>query len=190
MNLVCSASVDEVDAASPDVLVLPERTTKAEIYAATARWPNAIIIGATEEGKYVRGHLFKDGKDRINYLKFSHDGTSDGIDSASESLTFEDDDIAIGVLICKDFQQVDLRRSVMDRLAVARAPLRLVCIPADMGSEWFPGDSVNLFLGAYLAVSNNRRTPNHTRRCSFVAGPDGAYLRQQSNYEAISLNAP
>ena len=78
----------------------------------------------------------------------------------------------------------------MDRLAAARAPFRLVCIPADMGSEWFPGDSVNLFLGAYLAVSNNHRTPGHTRRLSFFADPNGARLLQQRNYEAIVLDAP
>jgi hypothetical protein len=190
MRLVCSGSVEEAGADDPDVLVLPERTTTAEIRAATARWPQAIIIGATAEGKLIRGRLVEDGTDHINYLKFSDDRTSDGTHSVPECLTFENDRIAVGVLICKDFQQAHLRRSVMEQLAAARAPLRLVCISADMGPEWFPGNTVNLFLGAYLAVSNNRRTPAHTRRRSFIAGPDGAYRLQQSNFEAISVDAP
>lgn len=190
MKFVCSVGVEEVKTGFPDVLVLPERTTRQEIGDAMARWPKAIIVGATEEGRHVRGHLFKDGIDRIDYLKFSHDGVSCGTDSFPASLTFEDSAIAIGVLICRDFQQAELRSFVMNQLAAAQAPLRLVCIPADMGSEWFPGDSVNLFLGAYLAVSNNRRKPNQTRRGNFVVGPSGAYLKQQSNYEAIALDAP
>lgn len=187
MRFVCSVGIEEVKTGAPDVLVLPERTTRQEIGDAMARWPKAIIVGATEEGRHVRGHLFKDGIDRIDYLKFSYDGVSRGTNSVPASLTFEDSAIAIGVLICRDFQQAELRDAVMNQLALAKAPLRLVCIPADMGSEWFPGGSVNLFTGAYLAVSNNRRTPNQTRRRSFIASQDGVCLAQQYDLEALAL---
>ena len=190
MKIVCSVGVEEMMTAAPNVLVLPERTTTQEIRDATTCWPNAIIVGATEEGRHIRGHLVRNGIDYIDYLKFSHDGVSCGAGSVPASLTFADSAVAVGVLICRDFQQADMRRVVMDRLAATQASLRLVCIPADMGSEWFPGDQVALFGGAYLAVSNNRRTSSDTRRGSFIAGPDGACLVQQLRHEAIVFETP
>ena len=103
MKIVCSVSVKEVETTCLDVLILPERTSRQEIFDATVRWPRAIIVGATQEGKHIRGHLVKSGIDRIDYLKFSHDGASHGAGSVPANLTFEDSAIAVGVLICRDF---------------------------------------------------------------------------------------
>ena len=190
MNIICTAGVDEVGVYLPDVLVLPERTSIAGLMTASSRWPDAIVVGAVEENPHIRGYALKRCVNQIDYLKFSTDSNSIGtLDASSVKCTCESGDIALGVLICKDFQQIDLRTRVIERVVSSKARFKVVCIPADMGTEWFPNDSVQYFVGAYLAMSNNRNTRNPTRRRSFITGPNGVCLISQSNYESISFSA-
>ena len=190
MNVVCSVSVEEAQSEAPDILVLPERTTITELEIASRQWPNAIIVGAVEERRHVRGYVLKGGENRIDYLKFCSDSISDGTFLMPVNQTFEDKDVALGVLICKDFQQPLLLDNVMNRFTSSQSRIKIVCIPADMGSEWFPGGRAREFIGAYVALSNNQRTPTHTRRKSFILGPNGVPVRDQIHHEAISHSAP
>ncbi len=186
MRIVCSCSVHEVGTEAPDVLVLPERTSRKQISDAIKRWPNAVVIGATKDGRNIRGHLRKDGKDHINYKKFLSDTKSLGTYRPPKNQFFENDDIAIGVLICRDVENPEmLVVNLMRRLLASSAPLRLVCIPADMHSDWFPPHiPIKEFLGAFVALSNNQE--DQSRRASFIADPNGQYLEPRKNHKAIS----
>lgn len=190
MRIVCSGGIEDTGSDPLDVLVLPERTTREEIALATARWPKAVVVGATGEGKHIRAHMVRGGEEHIDYLKVLSDQISEGTGVVPERPTYDYGHVAIGVLVCRDFQHADLRQLVADQLASAEARLKLICIPGDMDSEWFPGNTCGLFSGAYVAMSNNRRTPSHARRRSFIAGPDGVFLCEQSALEAVSFNAP
>ena len=189
MQLVCAVAVEESIKVAPGILVLPERTSIAELNAAVSRWPEAIVIGAIEEGSNIRGYALKNGENLIDYKKFALDSLSEGTGIPPRCQTFEDGNVALGVLICKDIQQSLLLSNVMGFLANSRAELKVVCIPADMDASWFPSRPVREFIGAYVALSNNRRTSLHTRRQSFILDPEGNFLREQSSHEPIAHSA-
>ncbi len=189
MKIVCASTVDGDSCSSPDVFVLPERTGLAELHAAAARWPTAVIVGAVQESLHVRAYLLRGGVNHIDYLKLSHDGVSPGTLQPPTSQTYESGEVAIAVFVCKDFQQTGLLSKVMHALRSSRATHKLVCIPADMGSEWFPNTPVRDFVGAYVALSNNLRTPTHTRRASFILDPAGNCVQQQVGHRSIHHDA-
>jgi predicted amidohydrolase len=187
MKIVCAATFDG-NSDEPDILVLPERTSLAELNAASACWPQAIVVGAVAEDCRIRAYLFHSGRNQIEYLKYATDGSSIGTQEIPVSQTFETKELAVGVLVCKDFQEVELRRTVLAKLLASKARHKIVCIPADMGSEWFPSEQVTEFIGAYVAMSNNLR-PGGTRRASFILNPRGEFIESQVNQMAICHDA-
>ena len=189
MQLVCAVAIEESIQITPGILVLPERTSLAELDAAVSRWPEAIVIGAVKEGSNIRGYALKNGENLIDYRKFASDNLSEGTGIPPRCQTFEDSNVALGVLICKDIQHSSLLSNVMGFLANSRAKLKVVCIPADMDESWFPSRPERAFIGAYVALSNSRRTPLQTRKQSFILDPEGNFLREQSSHEPIAYSA-
>jgi hypothetical protein len=93
------------------------------------------------------------------------------------------------VLVCRDFEQPALVEAVVHRVRNSSAARKIVCIPAVMGPEWYPGNHVREFLGAYVEISDNLRKSDQTDRASFIHTPEGTSGREQANHEAITLNA-
>ena len=78
----------------------------------------------------------------------------------------------------------------MGRLKESTADVKLLCIPADMGSEWFSHQPIEpKFEGVYVALSNNVK-PNQVRCKSFVAAPSRNKIAEQVEHEPIFANAP
>jgi len=188
VKIVCALSVESVGALRPDVLVLPERTTRLELLRAQDRWPHCIVVGAVAEGEHIRGHLFSGGTDHIEYLKVQDDSVSRGVRYLPERFIYESGMYAIAVMICRDLQLVELRERIRSQFQRSVARFKVVCIPGDMGSEWFSSEPHSVVGGAYLAMSNNWRM-GYTRRASFIAAPDGHILQEQEKYEAIAADA-
>ena len=190
MNIVCATTAFNAYHETPSVLVLPERTSLENLADAQSRWPNAIIVGAIAEGCHIRGYAYHLGKNRIDYLKYCSDGESVGVGEAVRTQTYEIEDLIVGVLICRDFRDSPLREPLLHRLAQSHARMKVVCLPSDMDSSWFPSHELREFPGCYVAMSNNARDVTSTRRESFIAGPNGQYLITQSNHDTIATVAP
>jgi hypothetical protein len=192
MIVACAISVADLGQITPDVLVLPERTTMAELQAAQRLSSTPIVVGAIEEGRYVRGLLLHHGRNHIDgYWKTLDDDRSLGSNRPpSRTPVYQRDGLAIGVLICRDCQDNhQLRADVLGYLQNSTAEVKLLCIPADMHQEWFQSERTS-FRDVFLAVSNNSK-PNNVNRCrSLIADPQGIRITTQVNLEAIHATVP
>jgi len=193
MIVACAISVSDLGGIAPDVLVLPERTTKDELQAAQCLSSRPVVVGAIQAGKYVQGYLLHNGSNRIaDYLKTWGDDRALGSHTCPKTPVYEIDGLAIGALICRDcHDNNELRVEVLNRLCLSGAALKLLCIPADMHGEWFQGsDRIIAFPGVFVAVSNNTKPPNATRCKSLIADPQGVRLKTQIGLEAIHAIVP
>lgn len=185
MRVTCSTSASETFRDTPDLLVLPEGVPPGELEKAQRIGHAVIVVAATADGPHMRGVVMHRGSNRLSYLKTLSDGRSSGSNRQPVLPVYETSRCAIGLLICRDIENVRLCQAVLMRLRSARAPLKVLCIPADMGEWWFPSDPVIGFGGVHLAMSNHTKT--HTvRRHSFIADPAGVMLIKQVATEPIS----
>jgi predicted amidohydrolase len=195
MIVACTISVADLGTIVPDVLVLPERTTAKELRSAQRLGSSPLVVGAMEDGDYVRGFLLHRGRNQIDYLKILPDGTSSGSNMwPSKTPVYEIPGLAIGVLICRDYNDnPDLRAEVLDRLRRSSPEaVKLVCIPADMANWSFTQSGRILGCsGVYVALSNHKKTYDEvTRGKSVIADPQGERIKMQQACEAIHVTVP
>ena len=191
MNIVCARSIEDIAAGqSVDILVLPEDIPIAAVLAAGARYPTTLIVAAVRDGCHMRGYLMANGINQIDYLKTLDDGRSEPCPEIRELPVYENAAVAVGVLICRDYQNNDLRLPMLERLRNTKAPISLLCVPADMNSDFFADEQTTAFLGVFCALSNNKKTYENPCRCrSFIANRSGAIVSRQLEYEAIVASA-
>ena len=191
MNIVCARHSDEIPATqSVDILVLPEDIPSSEILLASKRYRSAIVVAAVRDGSYMRGYLMLDGKNQIDYLKTLADGRSAPYIGSQDLPVYEGKAMAIGVLVCRDYESNDLRLPMLERLHCASASASVICIPADMHGDFFQGDQIAVFPGVFCALSNHKKTYENPYRCrSFIANRVGAIVSRQIGYEPISASA-
>lgn len=172
--------------------MLPERTTLDELRLARQLRSEPFVVAAVADGLFIRGYLIHKGRNQIDYLKTLPDALSLGGPALSTLPVHETPELAVGVLICRDFQNNELREAVLSRMRTSSAPRKILCIPADMGSEWFSStdSEIKTFLGIHLAVSNNSRQADQTRCPSLIANPNGSRIVTQSTYEPIYADVP
>ncbi|MES9902458.1 MAG: hypothetical protein ABW168_07220 [Sedimenticola sp.] len=76
---------------------------------------------------------------------------------------------------------------VVERMRLSSAKYKILCVPADMGSEWLQGDALPFpkkYQGLYVVLCNNNKT--HESRCnSFVADTKGYKIVKQNGVEPI-----
>ena len=190
MELSCAARVADIGSHKPSVLVLPERTELAELQRAQALTAESVVVAASAEGDLMRGHLLHRGINQVNYLKMLSDDVSRGTGVLPATPIYETPEFAIGMLICRDLQNPELQANVMNSLRASRSQLKVLCIPAHMGSGWFPSSRINDFLGGFLALSNHPGTPGDARCPSFIANPDGVRREVQNHHEPIYAYVP
>jgi hypothetical protein len=192
MRISCVTNPTEVGTDPSDLIVFPEYSDANEINTVASRIPNSIIVAAVLEGRRSRGVLFHQGKNRIDYLKIGTDGHSIGTKTLPRRMPiYELPNICVGVVICMDIQEGPLWPHVIERLKASTSPRDFLCVPADMGSEWFSGNpKVDFRLeGIHLIVCNH--PTGHDPRCkSFMTCADLTVVRQQFDREPLHLDLP
>jgi len=191
MNVVCALSSAEVpEENSVSILVLPEDISNAEVLTASRRHPDTLVVAAVRDGQHMRGYIMVNGKNQIDYLKTLGDGRSDPYFGSQELPIYESAAVAVGVLVCRDYQSNELRLPMLERLQKATASVSVICVPADMSGDFFSHDQIAVFPGVFCALSNNKKTYENPHRCrSFISNKSGAVVSRQLGYEAISASA-
>jgi len=185
MKVMCALTASEVKTVNPDIIVFPEGVGSTEIDQAQLFNPNAIIIGAIVDDERSRGCLMHRGIHKIEYLKVMTDGRTIGSEDTKQNPVYEFDDICIGLLICMDVDNVGFSKAVIDQLISSSAKLKFLCIPADMGSDWFNDDNLpNKYHGIHVILCNHTKT--HEARCkSFITDTQGRKIKIQNDRESI-----
>ncbi len=192
MRVSCVLIAREINAEAADLIVFPEGVCQKEIEEAAKSNPDAVIVAAVVEQDHCRGVLLHRGQNRIDYLKVETDGRTVGTGNLQQNPVYEFGAICIGVLICKDIQ-CGLFRAVINNIKSSLASLKLLCIPADMASNWFPGDNIiyfpDTYEGVHVILCNHVLT--HQLRCkSFITDTNGKKIVVQQDSEPIYAVLP
>jgi hypothetical protein len=192
MQLTCALNASEETDSAKCLLVLPEGISKHELDEACQLLPRTIIVGAVldPDGEHMRAYLVHEGTNRLEYLKKLGDGRSTGSGLLPKIATYETQDFIIGVLICRDIEDIILRTAVLRTLINSAASTKILCIPADMHADWFRSTEITGFAGVFVAMSNNNKTYSDSRCKSFIANPSGERLSTQTEYEAVRASVP
>jgi hypothetical protein len=187
MRVSCVANATEIDTPPPDLIVFPEYSELAEIEMARSRYPHSLIVAATESAGRSHGALWYSGQNRIEkYVKVGTDGRTTGSDDVLQQCpVYESGRMCVGVVICMDVQNATFLQAVVDTVKSSRCEFKFLCIPADMGSEWFSSEPLaNQFSGVYVALCNNTKHPQP--RCkSFMTNMNGIKIAPQNDVEPI-----
>jgi len=188
MRISCAITANDLSADSSDIIVFPEGTSREVIHETSSLHQNAMIVGAIEEDGFSRGVLCHRGKQLIEYLKVTSDGRTKGSGNLQQSPVFESGRACIGVLVCMDVDKIEFSRCVIEKLRQSAAEIKILCVPANMGSQWFSNQELPpQYHGVYVALCNNN---TYQIRCkSFVADPYGRKLVEQREHEAIYVDA-
>ena len=96
--------------------------------------------------------------------------------------------LCVGILVCRDIECVEFAHAVIDSVRTNPAPIKLVCIPADMGSQWFGNNPIErLFGGVHVAMCNGMRD---ARSQSFLADDACRKRQSQLRHEPIRAELP
>jgi hypothetical protein len=173
MQLSLVQNIDDVEG-YPDLILFPEGVSGSEIARANIVFPKAVVVSAVAEGEHCIGSIYSGGVKRVTYRKIGTDGNTIGVGLEPEHTpTWSTDDAAIGIIVCMDVQTGLLQR-VVATLRRSSKPLKLLCIPADMGAEWFSSPDLGpTFKDIWVALCNLARTDGSTRCDTFIANPNG-----------------
>ena len=192
MKIACILTANELSNTDTSLIVFPEGVNRKEIKQAQSSHTGAMIVGATVENDFIRGVLLHRGKNQIDYLKVETDGRTKGSCDADQKPLYEFENLCIGILICKDIDNVGFSKAVIDGIKSSSAELKLLCIPADMGSYWLSGDSLpslQKYQGINVIVCNHIKT--HQDRCkSFITDTQSRKIIVQQNREPIYAELP
>lgn len=154
----CGLSADQLGTATPDLIVFPERVSQHEIDQALVCCPDAIIAGAISTKGFMQGVILHQGRNHIDYLKVGNDGRPGSSPSPrrEQPTIYECHDLAVGLLICMDFDIPDVRDGVIERLHRSAAQFKVLCVPADMSRDWFTTEPITppKLDGIHVAVSD------------------------------------
>lgn len=192
MRIACVVRADQLTTGTsqtPDVVVFPEGISLSEIGKARLSHPNSILIGAIVENGRSRGVLFHGCENKIDYLKIETDGHTQGSGNLDQQPIYELPHVCIGVIVCMDVNCPAFSRTVIEKVRSSQSELKLICIPADMTSDWFGGDAVApaMFGGIHVVLCNHTKT--HQQRCrSFVTDLHGSKIIVQNDDEPIFVD--
>lgn len=188
MRIACA--VDPVDLANAefDLAVLSECVDDAALTALSASHPTAIVVGAVVEGRHCRARLLRSETNYIDYVKVMADkGMIAGAIDQKSVKHF--DDVSVGVVICRDIQEIKFATLVQRQLSQRGDVPRILCITADMANYWFTDDSLSgiPFAGNWTVLSNSTKTykSREVRCASFIADPTGKKRIKQEFGEPI-----
>lgn len=187
--VACVLHLEEALAVDADVYVFPEGCARVALEATSREKRHAFVVGAFEDGEYSRGALFRSGEMVMSYLKVFSDGRTRGNGIFEQLPVYcSGDDLGIGVLVCLDVDEPASSLPVLDALRETYCRHRLLCVPADMGSHWFPHRELlgeSKYAGAFVALCNNIKTHGDHGCKSFVTDTSGIKRAIQKNREPL-----
>ena len=137
----------------------------------------------------MRGVIQHRSHNHIDYRKVLGDGYSMGGPRPVRPPIYLCGSIAVGLLICRDVQEPILTESVIAGLRQTTAPLKVLCIPAEMhmSGGWFSGPTIGNpgWAGIHVALSNNNARYGELRIRNFIADAAGQKVVVQMGGEAI-----
>ncbi len=198
MRVACvltAADLDQVDG-TPDVIVLPEGVKQTEIETASKKYPEAVVVGAVEEGSRMRGWVLHKRRNHIEYLKFGPDGRHEGTFDEDQNpvVHFSELGFSVGVLICLDIGHSNehvntfpFSNKVLVLLRGSHTEKKLLCVPADMNKDWENMfEFKDRFKDINVALCNNVKTySGDSRLKSFITNTDVNKTVIQRNIEPI-----
>ena len=189
MYVSCVSTDRELAGVPADVIVFPERVSLWKMEAAQRCRPHSFIAGAVVDDSYCRGVLFHRGENQIDYLKVGQDTITDGSRNLDQNPVFESGNVCIGMIICRDIQNVIFTQAVTDKIKKSQAKLKFLCVPAAMDSSWFNSESLmglEKYEGMHVIVCNH--TSAHEDRCkSFVTDTHGRKVCVQNDKEPLHV---
>jgi len=190
MRIACVLSAAELEGNIADLIIFPEGVNASELEAAANIQPGAVIVGAILDGPYSRGIVWHNKMHHIDYLKVESDGRTKGSGNFNQLPIAHFEHFSVAVLVCKDIDNVRFSGSVREALRASENAIKVLCIPADMGSYWLEGTALPfpaIYAGMYVALCNN--TVTHQSRCkSFVADRNGKKNCIQLDTEPIHID--
>jgi hypothetical protein len=171
MLVSCLLSASEIGATAPDVIVFPEGVDSPEIAAAGTLHPNAVIVTAIHENEQIVGKIYHRNHCLVEYTKVISNIASRSPMPPAALPVLELADLCLGMLICRDVDERSFADSVLDRIRSSPARLKLLCIPADMGGNWFSETTLPFrqrFAGIHVLLCNHTRTVKTTERYSHL----------------------
>ena len=191
MKVSCVLRATDI-AAPAGIVLFPEGVELGEMRAASDAHPRSWVVGAVADQGMCRGLLLRGKSVLVDYLKVESDGRTKGSENPEQNSVFEDQSCCIGVIICKDIDNLPFSERVLERLKASKASYKILCIPADMGSEWFNGPELfpqARYSGINVALCNHTRT--HEARCkSFVTDVQGRKVNIQRGTEPLNVMLP
>ena len=189
MKISCVRSVNEAIAYPAELILFPEGTAEAQLLECSALFPTSLVIGAFAEKSHCRGVVIRESQAVVSYLKVHGDGRTKGSDNhLQQPFRKFGDELAVGLLVCKDIDDPDFSTVVLDWLKSRRCRYRVLCIPADMGAEWLAGPTLPWpprYHGIHVALCNSTRTYQEIRCQSFVTDLSGRKFVIQQKREPI-----
>lgn len=194
MRISCVLTARELHSVLTDLIVFPEGICWGEIAVAQSSHPDSIIVGATVDNGRSKGLLLHRGENRIDYWKVECDGRTAGTKNLKQNPVYVlGEDVCIGVLICMDITNGAFSHTIIETVRSSSADLKLMCIPADMTSDWFSGDSIPSplqFEGIHVILCNHTKTHPQNRCKSFVTDTHGTKVVVQKQVESIHTDLP
>jgi predicted amidohydrolase len=123
-----------------------------------------------------------------DYLKVEDDGRTVGSGDVRQRPVATIGDVCVGLLVCMDVDRVDLRRAVVAEMRASLAPLKVLCVPADMTGDRFQHDALAFpqeYEGVHVALSNQTKTYPQFRCRSFITDAHGKKIVVQQHTEPI-----
>ncbi|VAX03552.1 hypothetical protein MNBD_GAMMA19-1816 [hydrothermal vent metagenome] len=192
MKVTCILTANELGPEKSDLIVFPEGASQKDMEHAQSSRTDTIIVGAFEDNGYSRGVLLHRGKNRINYLKVDADNKTEGSGDVKQMPLYEFEDMCIGVLICKDIDNEGISHAVVANIRSSPANLKLLCIPADMGSHWFNDSSLPFpekFRGIQVILCNHIKS-HQARGKGLLTDAQGKKIVVQQDMEPIYAELP
>ena len=192
MLLACITNPDDIGEEKPDLVVLPEYIDRAVVRRVARDNPDTVIATAVEIGNRSIGRLIYRGRNWINYRKIDTDWRTIGTGETPRCAVRHFPHMSVGLVICMDIQNPTFVHEVVRQLRLGRTPYKILCIPADMSSEWFSGSDTLLddFEGVHVAMSDWPDDGGPMKRPqspSFITDTHGRKVVKRAGSEAIKL---
>jgi predicted amidohydrolase len=191
MRISCITRASEIGAHAPDLIVLPEYTDRTVVQQLGRTYPESVVVTAVELDGRSCGRLIFQRRNWIDYKKIDTDGRTTGTGIFPKSAVCHFPHMSVGVVICIDIQNLIFVNDVIRQLRSSEAQHKFLCIPADMGSEWFGSDTLlGDFEGVHVAMSNRTHYSPPIKRlqsASFITDIHGRKVVKRATTETIQL---
>jgi len=186
MRISCVMCCKDMGDENPHLICLPEYSDLECLKCMSAFFPDAIVVGAYQDGEYSRAYVAHKGSERINYTKVNSDGITKGSGNREQCPVYSVGDVCVGVLICIDVDDPIFSNAIIDSVKSSKKRWRILCVPADMHNSWFNNGGLTAkFGGVYVVLSNNSKSHPDNRCLSFIASDKRKIIMRQEEQHPL-----